>query len=85
MSEAFSTFRARITPKRTDDLKPGALALIGQVKTFERGWVIGEDDSSNPDYWGQWACFLVDEDDERHGFSWMPECDLTVIDDEENR
>ena len=79
----FDRFTAVFQPQRTDDLKPGATALIGERLEWEAAWIIGgEDDRKHgvsADYEGLFACALRTEFKEHQGFVWTPECDLADI------
>lgn len=71
------TQRATFTPKRTDDLKPGTDALIGQSFEWRGLWVVTEEDGGN--YVGQTLWELVDAEVARkHNFGWVPDEDLTA-------
>ena len=69
--------RARLTPERIDDLKPGVAAFIGREGVFKALWVCEPEHSS---YAGQMAMGMPDEWLAKipDGF-WVPLCDLTVI------
>jgi hypothetical protein len=59
-------------PKRTDDLKPGAVALIGASGKWQALWII-EDGT----YKGQWAMAPY-EWEVMPPFCWTPECDVKI-------
>ncbi|AKJ28802.1 hypothetical protein AAW51_2111 [Caldimonas brevitalea] len=73
--QLYATTYAVFQPQRTDDLRPGAAAFIGQAGEFMEGWEI----ESGP-YAGQramlvpmsWALRLAP-------MSWVPECDLVEV------
>ncbi len=65
----FQTVRATFRPTRTDNLRPGAHALIGRRLEWRTMWRMDEDDPSP----GQWALEPTDRD---LWCGWVPECDL---------
>jgi hypothetical protein len=76
--EQFDRFIATFQPKRTDDLKPGAEAIIGKRLEWEASYVIDQEDGA--EYAGQFACALLSEDPDVPGlFVWTPACDLVDI------
>ena len=65
---------AEFAPKRTDDLKPDAVRMIGRAGHFEALWVI---DDEGP-YHGQWAMRLPGEWRVKSAI-WVPLSDLTIL------
>ena len=70
----FEIVEAIFSPKRLDDLVPGAKNLIGRKFRWQCVFKIegGEFD-------GQWAMMLLDQLGYQSPFVWVPECDLEVI------
>lgn len=62
-------------PVRTDDLKPGAEAFIGQQLRWCASWLITEED--NEAYAGEFAMMPVCV--EPMPFAWAPQRDLVVV------
>lgn len=82
MSDDISRFdrvMAVFSPKSTDTLKPEALKFIGAIGFFEALWIIDEGK-----YKGQWAMGIPKEWGSPD-FIWVPECDLQIITDKEQR
>lgn len=75
----YGTFTAVFEPVRRDDLKPGVEASIGQRFTWQKAWLMGDDDP-NP---GEWACTVHANDgrtkDLLAGYVWAPGCDLADL------
>lgn len=74
--QQFDRFTAVFQPQRTDDLKPGAEAIIGKRLEWEAADVIDED---NPTYAGHLACMVLSDPPGPGLFVWTPSCDLTDI------
>lgn len=66
--------RARFQPKRTDNLKPEAVAVVGHILDWEYGWTITERDGGP--YVGQTAWLPTDR---RLRLGWAPDEDLERI------
>lgn len=65
---------ARFTPTRTDNLRPEALPLIGQVHKWEFAGTMDE----GP-YEGQPIWTLLRESDNERWIGWIPDEDLTTV------
>jgi hypothetical protein len=69
---------ATFQPRRTDDLKPPAVEMIGQRREWYVSWQIEPDDDGP--YVGEFACsFHSDPPDPHPDFVWVPSGDLTDI------
>lgn len=73
--QQFDVVSAVFKPQRTDDLKPEAMAMVGQRFTFIADFRIDEGFA----YEGDWHMTLTREDSERTGIFWVPGCDLADI------
>lgn len=71
--QPFDRITATFTPRRTDDLKPGAHAFIGTTIEWEVAWIIEE----GP-YEGEWA-MVPAHYATRPPFAWAPSGDLTPV------
>lgn len=74
----FERRQATFQPTRTDNLRHGAEAWIGEEAEWEAVWVIDDGES----YAGQWAWAIqLDADDPRYPppFVWVPQCDLRFV------
>lgn len=69
----YRRYRARFTPRRTDDLVPGVVEKIGTELEVETGWLNEPDDS----YAGEWAMLTPRE----WPCVWIPACDLELLEE----
>ena len=74
----YDHFTAVFRPKTVDDLKPGALGLVGRRLKWQAIWVI-EDDYADGRYAGQYACALRSPEVEAAQWFWTPQEDLDEI------
>ena len=68
---------ATFKPRRTDDLKPGARAFIGQRHEWYVSWEITEEDGGP--YVGEFACSFHELEGPSPDFVWVPSGDLADI------
>lgn len=70
----FDVVTATIKPQRIDDLKLGALEIVGKTLQFKAMNII-----SDGEYKGQWAMAPMDIEDTNSLLAgWWPLCDLEV-------
>jgi hypothetical protein len=73
-TDSLKTHVGVFSPARTDTLRPGVEALIGQTLEFRYCWTNDDDESNYP---GE-KCYEV-ENREQYGLEfigWVPECDI---------
>lgn len=66
---------AKLSPIKTDDLRPEAVAITGHTFHWTAARLIEDEDGVG--YTGQWRMELGREDHNRTGIWWAPECDLS--------
>ena len=73
---AHGSVLAYFRPRRTDNLKPDAVAMIGREGVFEALWVI----EPEHEYAGEWAMrFPRDWLSDTTPFVWVPIGDLEIV------
>lgn len=72
--EQFDRIEATFQPRRTDDLKAGAVEWIGRRVVWDVAWLITDEDGGP--YVGEFACTLAEVPNPPPGFVWVPSGDL---------
>lgn len=74
-----SVVRAKVEPRRRDDLKPGVLPYIGKTLRFRSMGMVGPDVCGG--VYADEICMALDDDEEARpaDWHWMPLCDLEVV------
>lgn len=74
--QRFDIFDATFQPRRTDDLKPLAIPIIGWRGQWQAMWKV-----DSGEYAGQWAFGIHNELEQLGRYSgiiWIPQCDLVI-------